>query len=913
MNYWEFLIQKEGDRLWLPLESPNVEILEGRYRLVVRSSRLDKLVEIRISHQSTEEIPPKRRLQKRSRRTNREGLMVLIPFTYLKPGTWQMRCSGDLMSDLLGEGWQENLTLQVLPREADVLLDEDGDAGTRVLVESKTSQATTADWVEGAGSASSVAAVADRFKGQQTNEGSSESTTLKETTPDLHLIEQVQPPFSRIPLASPSPDNTEILENPVVRLNLDSSTYVACRGQTLTLSGQVDRLEADNSTDVIAPETSDERPQVVTLLEVEDCVRDIAVRELQICLRDPQSAEVLVNIQSSLADRTVPFSFSYMIEIPADCQTRLILGEAILTGIVGDATATVVLAAQSFNITANLDDLLGAIADRFAEDDSLNALSEPSLEIEDLENVSVTEATSLNLSLLALVETPKGEPAAYFRPTNAGPLPPQLYVPNPETSPHRTLELPKIPAPQLAMTEVEALDILAAGTSPTTPSAPAEIAGLSKQESEMLSLFEDTKLTTEVRPVFKEEPLERDQNADIKHEASMLVQAEAQQDVEILKPAIRLDADSVSKNQPLADSEVVTVQPAKPELEIDPLDNWTLEQVDHLKEDRAQCGQEVGLAASLSPIDRAFQSLKLQERFWLRLNAIATDTELSHWLQSQFSPLGTVMQDLAPVEAAPATSSTVAASAVSEEAIATSSVATNEVATSVLITTNGNDTHPQQTCESARSPDAAADSQFSQQPGGLHAEIMSLYAAAGSDADLASQEIVVNEVPLDLEWNSATNAIDPGEPLSDPSPPLPIPSTWSMLNGNLWVDADATIISTPQLIVPQGELTAGKSVVVSILLPETLAKTYVKLWLHDRQTRSLLDGPHWLIDFTPDGAGNLEARKSLTVPFGCLELQIEAIAVEMHTQRESHKVTLDRTVIPEDMPTMALDLPLDDF
>jgi hypothetical protein len=30
---WAFLLQQEGDRAWLPLESPDVEVLEGRYRL----------------------------------------------------------------------------------------------------------------------------------------------------------------------------------------------------------------------------------------------------------------------------------------------------------------------------------------------------------------------------------------------------------------------------------------------------------------------------------------------------------------------------------------------------------------------------------------------------------------------------------------------------------------------------------------------------------------------------------------------------------------------------------------------------------------------------------------------------------------------------------------------------------------
>src|SRR5437868_135475 len=102
MEVWEFLIQKDGDRSWLPLESPDVEILEGRYRVVARSSRVDTSVEVCISHIAIAEEPPKRRVQKRSSRTNHDGLIVVIPFTRLQPGIWELRCTGDLMADFMG-------------------------------------------------------------------------------------------------------------------------------------------------------------------------------------------------------------------------------------------------------------------------------------------------------------------------------------------------------------------------------------------------------------------------------------------------------------------------------------------------------------------------------------------------------------------------------------------------------------------------------------------------------------------------------------------------------------------------------------------------------------------------------------------------------------------------------------------
>ncbi|BAZ42918.1 hypothetical protein NIES4101_88880 [Calothrix sp. NIES-4101] len=116
MEQWQFLIQKQGDRNWQSLESPYVEIIEGRYRVVARSSRANTDVEVRVTHISPWEIPPRRRIHKRLRRTNNEGLMAVIPFTYFAPGVWEVRCSGDLMSDVLGTSWQHTLKLQVLPQ-----------------------------------------------------------------------------------------------------------------------------------------------------------------------------------------------------------------------------------------------------------------------------------------------------------------------------------------------------------------------------------------------------------------------------------------------------------------------------------------------------------------------------------------------------------------------------------------------------------------------------------------------------------------------------------------------------------------------------------------------------------------------------------------------------------------------------
>ncbi len=53
----------------------------------------------------------------------------------------------------------------------------------------------------------------------------------------------------------------------------------------------------------------------------------------------------------------------------------------------------------------------------------------------------------------------------------------------------------------------------------------------------------------------------------------------------------------------------------------------------------------------------------------------------------------------------------------------------------------------------------------------------------------------------------------------------------------------------------------------------------MKLWVEDYQTRWLLDGPHLLTNLLPNVLGGLEVMTQLKIPFGCLEIRIEAITL----------------------------------
>ena len=130
MAYWEFLLQKEGDRDWLPLETAHVEISEGRYRVIAHTSYCDTPITIRLSQLLTAPLSPQPKTRQRVGQTNPNGLMVVMPFTHLSPGRWTIHCRADLPTNMTSEQPREyGVQLQVLAIESgmeywDIELDE---------------------------------------------------------------------------------------------------------------------------------------------------------------------------------------------------------------------------------------------------------------------------------------------------------------------------------------------------------------------------------------------------------------------------------------------------------------------------------------------------------------------------------------------------------------------------------------------------------------------------------------------------------------------------------------------------------------------------------------------------------------------------------------------------------------------
>ncbi len=718
MEFWEFLIQKEGDRSWLPLESPSAEILAGRYRIVARSSYRRTAAELCVIHYDAEETPPVRRVRRRSSQTNPDGLIVVMPFTQLQPGLWELSATSDLMAEMMGQSWQYAMQLEVLSAAPDVADDWEPDWSDDLAAaaDSASPSAELEAAPEPVASAQIVKSPAAFLPVQQSVEPPLEPPAELATADDFDLRE-----FEAAPDSSNTADQLNLplagLESnlPALQVILEREVFVIQRGESLSLTGRVE---------FPAEYPSDWQP---------------AISELRVRLYDPQTSQILMDELYPIDNRIPPFPFSGTVSLPEHYQTYLVLGELILQGMTPAGTPQV-LAQRSFNVTTDLHELIESVANDFPD---------PALPLEaqmpDPEPVPTAELNRL---------------ATSFQRSQQQQLPPQLRPHSPSPSLPRThagLDLP-------SFTPVYAIPTAAAPLEPT-----AEVA------AEPTQTPEPAEISTSAADL---QPLE----------ASALPQPEHQPESQPeSQPEHQLNPPSAKPAELFSDwSELETRLP----LWRQPLTRPAV--------------------ASDNPEDQSFRALNIQGRFWSRLQVLAASPELSAALaDADFSAL------TAP--------------------------------------------EPRQ---------------------------------RGLDADLTQHEVVVAD-----ELSAS--------PVAEPFPAEAKPPDQDFLSE--FVLPDNEPIPTPRLQLPQGELTAGQPIALTVKLPNLKARVYVKLWLRDRQTRSMLGAARWLIDFLPDGFGNQMARTEVIVPPGYLKVQFEAIAVEIATQRESDKVTMTRPIVPPDLSPLSLD------
>ncbi|MEH2468091.1 hypothetical protein [Nostoc sp.] len=944
MEHWQFLIQKQGARSWHILESPNLQILEGHYRVLARSNLPNTDVEVRVTHSSTHEVQPKQRIFKRSRRTNSEGLMALIPFTYFAPGVWELRCSGDLMSDLLGKSWQYSVQLQVLSQQGDGEQGENVELNSPAHPDPVSENLESTAPVEPAVTLDKAIAISTELAIATDNnpativlpEGNLESTVRRESAITLDKViavstevaittdsklsttvlldereedivsdEPVSPVWLKgetveqilqnlidlaLPTSEPLPKDEKVTDSPATQppppllLTLGEDTYIARWGQALTINGHIELKEKTNLD------------QAETL-----SAKSLRALELGIELRSPNNSKIFTQVRQPLPDQELPFTINTSIDIPADCESKLILADITLYGRFADVAQVIRLASESFTITADVTELL-AITAAAKPSTSLNhpiAASDSSAAFTEPET-----AVRIDLKLFNLVKIPKTDQSQILNPSPNTPLPPQINLQVLREATLRTSNLNN------------------SATSPQLPKLPPVQTDVNPA----------TDVVTE--PPTQEELLEKDAPIAAINLEQLVIKQRRMPILDATFPYLRRlqalpgDAEEVKNNVP---PDALEVQAAEdfpqlqaiiaedentPELVVGDA-QFQEESVATLEAQPNAQFQEESVAVLEAQPNEQFQeesiaALEAQPNAQLiKTGNLYSSPLLRKWMHSQGYSLPESINELEPEDYdnyVPAQETQLSLSA------ETSNVDVNlplslDVDTETLeeaqeaVFNLGNfgedvDTAKETDLEigentlvekvSEPTLSMALVRQLPPPPPPIKINIASAWLA---------QEIVVDDIYSELETDAKKNYSfeEQKQPPLGLSPSLPITA------------AAIEPLPIPQLHVPEGELIAGKYIIVRVVLPEVPPQLVIKLWIEDYQTRWLLDGPHLLTNLLPNALGELEVMTLLNIPFGCLEIRLEAIALDLTTQQESHKVTILRTVIPPDLPNLHLD------
>ncbi|WP_256874570.1 hypothetical protein [Nostoc sp. C057] len=1018
MEHWQFLIQKQGARSWHILESPNLEILEGQYRVLARSSFSNTDVEVRVTHSSTQEIQPTRRIFKRSRRTNSEGLMAVIPFTYFDAGVWELRCNGDLMSDLLGKSWQYSVQIKVLseeeeaeqrknlesnllnqadtvsenldtaPEERAITLDEaiavSAELPTTVVPDEENldtdpeEPAITLDEAIAVSAELTTTVVPNEENLDTAPEEpaitldeaiavSAELTTTvvpneenldtapeepvitldeaiavsaelpttvvpdeenldtdpeepaitldeaiavaaelattvvpDETGKDIVIDDPVSPVWLKgetaeqilqnlIDLALPDSElllnDEEVTDSPAAEppllLTLDQDSYIARWGQALTINGRIELREKINleQTETLSPQS-------------------LQALELGIELRSPLESEILTQIRH-LPDQELPFTINTSIDIPADFESKLILADISLYGRFTDVDEIIRLASQSFTITADVTELLAITAaakpstslnDPIAPSDSPDASTEPET------------AVRIDLKLFNLVKISKTDQSQILNPSPNTALPPQINLQvlrettlrkskNSGNSP----QLPKLPPLQIDANPHT--DVIA--ESPTQEEVLEKDTTIAAINLEQLVIKQRRMsiLDTTFPYLRRVQALPGDAEEEVNNVPPDTLEVEAAEDFPQLNAIVAED-----ENIPeLVLDDAHFQEESVAEVETQPNAQFQEESVAELETQSNERFQEESVAEVKTQPNAQF----------ITTGNLYSSPLLRKWMQSQGYSLPESINELESQNYdrnVPAQQTQLFLSAGTpdvdvdlplslDDAIET----WEESQESVFDLDNFGedaDTANKADLETVEDPvvekvseptlSMALVRQLPPPPPPIKVNIASAWLA---------QEIVVDDTDSELEADATNNYL-----LEEDKQPL------LALSPSLSITAGAIDpLPIPQLHVPEGELIADKLIIVRVVLPEVPPQVVVKLWVEDYQTRWLLDGPHLLTNLLPSVLGGLEVMTQLKIPFGCLEIRIEAIALDLTTQQESHKVTTVRTVIPPDLPNLQLD------
>ncbi len=920
MEQWQFLIQKEGERTWYPLEKPRVEIIEGRYRVVARSSRTNTGVEVRVTHSSTNEVPPRRRIQKRRRRINSEGLTAVIPFTYLKSGIWELQCSGDLMSDLLGASWQYTVSVTVIPSvvEKKIIsptksshnLDEQHQVINRdALVNQPNRTQTQVQNFQtndvGLISSSSIEAIPKQS-------GNTSRKLTSKISSDNHkekLRESLKANSAKqkgvgknTPRKSIQKSLTQ--QNQAISNKSAEKLRHSAKGTPSQATG-MNQKQPEKSREILnkshskkPTQKSLEKSQVKSTKAVTEQIAKKPSNKKGISDKPAEKGNLAITEKKinpvRLKGDTAEQILQNLMELALPSSETLLVDEDI------DYATTapplpLILALDKVNYVASWGTTItieGLVQPKETTNEQLKKISQAEVIIE--------LRTPQNSQILQSFCQPNPNKSLPFAITSS------INIPE-ECDSKLILGEVKFYG---ALGEKKAVELLASQSFTITAEIKELLAITVANPKGELEKFADSR-----------DKLSSVQNTPQVLEDTVSLDLELFNLVKTVKSeeqSVTGVASTKKSLPPRIEARKLGRRFAGNSLKLPNVPGYQERINEYINHGYLETASDSAITNTSFPYLRKVEAVPSSKLEFEESTYISVE-ENQNTAKKSAQPGKTSQAELVvdeqkeenscefeePVN--PRNSELLVQENLSKSPLIRQWMLSQgySVPEPIDVEYEDYDISYQQVSsantENEKKAQGQTDIQVTPSPY-LSISTSSQWQVNPMTAPSAqiAQEIVVDDIDifadniLTVESSQLDEAIENN--IDHPTTTAITISTDKIEN-----------LPIPQVYIPPGELISGKSLNIRVRLPEGNSHLAVKLWLEDCQMRHLLDGPHLLTNLTPNKNKELEVITKLNIPFGCLEIRLEAIAINTVTQQESHKFTIQRTVIPPDLPNIQLD------
>ncbi|MEB3215183.1 MAG: hypothetical protein VKN72_02845 [Nostocales cyanobacterium 94392] len=896
MEQWQFLIQKEGSRTWHPLLKPRIEIMSGRYRVVARSHRSNTDVEVRVTHTPLSELPLRQRIQKRRRRSNSEGLTAVIPFTYLQSGIWELQCSGDVMSDLLGASWQYTVTLVVVASPAEQKTVSPQNSSQSIEEQSQVSQ-------EGI----QTNQVKSKLKNPQSNSYKSNnfiSTISVEPVKNQNLNTAGDQPISTASkTVKPSEQVPREKQKEKLRESLKAASDKQKAGSKTATQKLRDSIKAaphnPNKASSVPKTTQKPKSSEQSLTTLDKDVTHKSAQKENLAIIEQTNSPL--RVKGNTAEQIL----QNLIELALPAPETLL----------ADETVEDIAIAPPLPLSINLDQT----------------------------NYVATWGESIHIQGLVQFKQTNKQIKQIIHPEVRielrSPQNPELLQSSCQPNHNKTLpfaiassiEIPSISS-KLILGEVKLYGALASdgvvellGSQSFTITADiTELLAITLANPRgQLALFNHD---------YTEELSQVNNSSDSSQvlEAGMCLDLELFNLVKTAKPKPSAIAVPSSKKSlpPLIEPRRFPKRVVSHSLKLPNVPGYQ-EKIDQYINNgyietisgSTITGTSFPYLRKSKPIPSSNEQVESEVSY---VDVTDNQNTVETLVQADSSNLTQLVVEPEknnnsfefeePVT--PRKSEYIAAEISNTSPLIRQWMLSQGYALPEPINVDYEDyeieTKNNQKIPDQQTPPAKTDEQAQKVITNVSSSInihstpspyFSISSGTGweisqiaAPSTQIAQEILVDDTDVLTHSISDAENSPKDQPIQKHNA-LPLTINTEQIEE----------LPIPQLYVPQGELISGKFLNVRVRLPQGNSHLAVKLWLEDCQTRHLLDGPHLITNLTPNKNGELEVITKLNIPFGCIEIRLEAIAINTTTQQESHKLTIQRTVIPPDLPNIQID------